>query len=107
MSDTTDFMAQRRRALAKLFTLLGLGFAASCFSAYLLVGPSVVAGWIVGLAGLGLVVAAVVGFHRFPTREHYARYRPGELGSTRGLAWSLAFMSQLPFVIALTVLIDR
>jgi FtsH-binding integral membrane protein len=103
----TDFMAQRRRALAQLFTLLGLGLFASCFAAYLLLGPSVVAGWIVGFVGLALVVFAVAGFHRFPTRDHYARYKPGELGSTRGLAWSLAFFSQLPFVIALTVLWDR
>ena len=103
----TDFLAQRRRALAQVFTLLGLAFVVSCVSAYLLVGPSVAAGWVVGLIALALAVVAVAGFHRYPTAEHRARFKPGELGSTRGLAWSLALLSQLPWLIALTVLMDR
>jgi hypothetical protein len=103
----TDFVAQRRRALARVFTLLGLAFVVSCVSAYLLVGPSVAAGWVVGLVALALGVVAVAGFHRYPTAEHRPRFKQGELGSTRALAWSLALVSQLPWLIALTVLMDR
>ncbi|GAA1856324.1 hypothetical protein [Asanoa iriomotensis] len=105
----SDLAGARRQALTRVFTLLGASFVLSCVSAYLLVGPSVAAGWVVGLLALALAVVGVVGFHRFPgpSPSHRSRYGPGELGSTRALAWSLALLAQLPWVIALTVLMDR
>ncbi|MEU5907384.1 hypothetical protein ABZ780_23825 [Micromonospora sp. NPDC047467] len=103
----TDLRAQRNRALARVLPLLALAFVVSGIAAYLLLGPSEVAGWLVAALGLAIAVTAIVLFHRFPDAETRKRYPPGQLGLARVGLWWLAALSQGPAFIALTLLLDR
>ncbi|MEU8259201.1 hypothetical protein AB0C02_01060 [Micromonospora sp. NPDC048999] len=103
----TDVRTQRNRVLAQVLPLLALALVVSGVAAYLLLGPSEVAGWIVAAVGLAIAVAAIVLFHRFPTAEARKLYPPGQLGLARVGFWWLAALSQGPAFIALTLLMDR
>jgi membrane associated rhomboid family serine protease len=103
----TDLRAARNRALAQGLALLALALVVSAVAAYLLLGPSVAAGWTAALVGLAIAGVAVVLFHRFPDAETRRLYPPGQLGIARVGFWWLAALSQAPAFVALTLLMDR